>query len=257
MPAISAVRLPSVLLESVVSYTALIPEVRRAGMGPYAVLYLLSPYGSDPADWLVKTRLEPYVRDLPLLVILPDLGHSFGCDMASGERYERFFVDELMAHVESLYAVKHGPDHTAVAGAGSGGYAALRLGLSYPYWFGAAASHSGDVLAAQEGRTLELPWGRDALHRYRRVFGDADDSRRKGLDLFRLAEQLPRDQAPALSLDCGLEDPLLAHNREFHRRLTSQRIRHEYAESAGGHTWDYWDSRLPSTLDFTARALGV
>jgi enterochelin esterase-like enzyme len=142
LPAISQVRLPSALLDRVITYSALIPEMRFAGLGPYPVLYLLHPSGGDHADWIVQTGLDRYVKDLPLLVILPSLGNSLGCDMANGEDYEHFFVDELMAHVESNYSVLHGPEHTAIAGAGSGGYAALRYALSYPYWFGAAASLS-------------------------------------------------------------------------------------------------------------------
>ena len=47
--------------------------------------------------------LEDYVRELPLIVILPSLDNSLGCDMESGEPYERFFLDDLMAHVESTF----------------------------------------------------------------------------------------------------------------------------------------------------------
>ena len=255
LPAISTVRLPSAVLDQAVTYTALIPDLPDAGPGPYPVLYLLHPYEGDHADWLIKTRVERYVRDLPLLIVMPSLGHSLGCDTASGEGYERFFVDELMGHIETLYAVQHGPSHTAVAGAGGGGYGALRMAMTFPYWFGAGASLSGDVCAPQEEKILKLPGGSEIAERYRRIFGEPNDPRRKAYDLFRLAEAVPRAQAPALFLDCGQGDERLAHNRELHRRLTALRFRHDFAETPGEHTWDYWDSRLPDLLDFVERSL--
>jgi S-formylglutathione hydrolase FrmB len=129
------------------------------------------------------------------------------------------------------------------------------LALSFPYWFGAAASLSGDVCAPQEEKVLRRPDGVDAASRYRRVFGDPDDPRRKAYDLFRLAEAAPRDQAPALFMDCGQEDDLLPHNRDLHRRLTSLRVRHEFIESPGDHDWEFWDLRLPDLLAFTEKSL--
>ncbi|MBW3625514.1 MAG: hypothetical protein KY468_19125, partial [Armatimonadetes bacterium] len=171
MPAISTVRLNSSILERVVHYNLILPDAREVGSGPYAVLYLLHPYGGDHADWIMKTRLEDYVTSLPLVVVLPSLGNSMGCDMAHGEPYERFFADELMAHVESGGSVKHGPENTAIAGAGAGGYAALRLAMAYPYWFGAVASHSGEVYAPVEERIRSLPGGSERAMRYRQVFG--------------------------------------------------------------------------------------
>jgi S-formylglutathione hydrolase FrmB len=240
-----------------VTYSALIPEIGEAGLGPYPVLYLLHPSGGDHADWLVKTSLERQVKGLPLVVILPSLDHSLGCNMATGEEYERFFVDDLMAHVENSYSVKSGPENTAVAGAGSGGYAALRMALMFPYWFGTAAAHSPEVYATQEVRTSEILGGSNAVSRYRRVFGDQGDARRTSNDLLSLAESLDARQSPALYFDCGQKDLLLAHNREWRKRLQSLRIPHEWVEFEGDHDWDSWDQRLPASLDFIAKSLGI
>jgi putative tributyrin esterase len=257
LPALSTIRLPSVTLGRVVTYSALLPEPHLAGKGPYSVLYLLHPDGGDHADWIVKTRLEDHVRTLPLLVICPSLGNGFGCDMDSGEDDERFFLDDLMAHVESTFFVQHGPESTAVAGAAEGGYAALRLALSFPYWFGSAASLSGTVYAPDEARMAELSAGGASRDRLRRVFGPPDDSRRRAWNLTRLAERVSMDRPPALYLDCGRSDPLLAHNRDFRKRLNALRIRHDYHEAPGGHDWRYWDSRLPEVLTFLSRSLEV
>jgi S-formylglutathione hydrolase FrmB len=201
--------------------------------------------------------LEDHVRSLPLLVVLPSLDNSLGLDTASGEWYEQFFVEELMAYVEATGTVKHGPENTAVAGAGAGGYAALRLALAYPYWFGTVVSHSAEVYAAQENRVLELPGGEQKAARYRQVFGAPDDPRRKHGDLFRLTETLAPKAPPEILLDCGTEDPLLPHNRDFRRRLSQLRVRHDYLEPKGGHDWEYWDQRLQASLPFIAKSLAL
>lgn len=239
------------------TYSLLLPHRSEAGPGPYAVLYLLHPFGGDHADWLLNTRVEQYVKRLPLIVALPSLYNSLGCDTASGEPYEHFFADEFMAQVEATGLTRHGRENTAIAGAGSGGYAALRMAFAYPYWFGAAASLSGDVCAPQEEKLRQLPDGPARAARYRPVFGEPDHPRRKYNDLFRLAEGLSNGKAPALMLDCGSEDPLLPHNRDLRRRLSGFRIRHEFSEPKGGHNWNYWEERLPATLSFLSRALGL
>ncbi len=253
----SIVRLPSASLQKTVTYSALIPALHEAGPGPFSVLYLLHPYGHDHADWLIKTRLEQYLEDRALLIVMPNLENSLGCDTVSGVSYEQFFLDELMPHIESIYPVKHGPEHTGIAGAGSGGYAALRLALAYPYWFGASASLSGEVHAPQEKRLQELCIGKERTPRYRQVFGDPEDPRRTSCDLFHIAGQLNRETAPALMIDCGQDDDLLPHNREFHRRLTQLRIRHDFTDRPGGHNWSYWDSRLPGLLTFMSKHLNL
>ncbi|MBW3624438.1 MAG: esterase family protein, partial [Armatimonadetes bacterium] len=60
-----------------------------------------------------------------------------------------------------------------------------------------------------------------------------------------------------LYFDCGAEDERLPHNRDFRRRLSSLRIRHDFTEPRGGHDWTFWDQRLPSSLAFIAHALGI
>ena len=48
--------------------------------------------------------------------------------------------------------------------------------------------------------------------------------------------------------DCGIEDPLIEHNRTLHTALTSHQIPHLYEEYKGGHTWGYWEEHIEQTL---------
>ncbi len=76
-------------------------------------------------------------------------------------------------------------------------------------------------------------------------------------DLFALAEKLDRQMMPALRIDCGVDDALLEHNRQFHAHLERLGIPHEYQEFPGGHDWSYWDLHIREALAFHLRVLGL
>ncbi len=257
MSVISSVRFPSAALGKTVTFTVLVPELNETDLGPFPSLYLLAPHGGGHDDWLIKTRLERYLAPLPLLVVLPSLENTLGCATATGYDYERFFFDELMAYVESIYPVKRGPETTAIAGAGAGGYAALRLAFAFPYWFGVAASLSAEIGANREEKVLATADGSTRAPLYRQVFGDPNDPRRDAHDLITLAEQLGENSPLQLLLECGVQDEFIGQHREFHRRLSTLRLSHQHNEQPGGHDWDYWDSRLPEALKFVARSVGL
>ncbi len=66
-----------------------------------------------------------------------------------------------------------------------------------------------------------------------------------------------RATLPPLRFDCGLDDPLLAANRQLHADLTAAAIPHAYAEFPGGHDWPYWERHLEDTLRFFAQILAT
>ena len=51
----------------------------------------------------------------------------------------------------------------------------------------------------------------------------------------------------------GDEDFLLGRNEEFHSRLKSIGIRHEFRKTSGGHEWKVWREYLP---EFPERVAG-
>ena len=53
----------------------IVPE-RKDYTGAYPVLYLLHGLGGDYAQWLRETNIERYVRELPLIVVLPAPGEE-------------------------------------------------------------------------------------------------------------------------------------------------------------------------------------
>jgi len=117
-----------------------------------------------------------------------------------------------------------------------GGWGALRLAGKHPGLYRAVSVHSAMTLASQFDALVSQPrtgWS-DAA---------ADTSAWSAL-------RQSKGPLPPLRLDCGVDDPFLAANRELHAQLTHAGIPHDYQEFAGGHDWPYWTLHLEDALRF-------
>lgn len=237
--AIATVQFMSQALWRMVTYTALLPEGEAIGAGPFPVLYQLHGGNEDHTAWLHQAALARRVRDLPLIVVLPAGAQSrWANGGAPFENYEDFLVHELSAHIRRTFHAT--TDGWAIGGNSMGGFGAVRLGLKYPGQFVSICAHSGVYPRA------------GALPEHWHWPGVADD-----LDCYALVERLDRDTVPCLALDCGVDDHLLASNRQFHAFLEARQIPHTYREYPGGHNWDYWSVHLDDALRQHVAVLGL
>ena len=109
------------------------------------VLYLLHGYSDDHSIWMRRTSVERYAAAHDLAVIMPAVNHSFYCNEAHGERYWDYVSEELPKTMHRFFRISDKTEDTFVAGLSMGGYGAMRLALTYPERFAAAASFSGAV----------------------------------------------------------------------------------------------------------------
>jgi putative tributyrin esterase len=234
---IATVQFMSKALWRQVTYTAILPDKRTVGLGPYPVLYQLHGGNQNHTAWLYYSRLIDYARNFPFIIILPDGAQS---RWANGEppftAYEDFLMDDLSNHILETFPATKGK--WAIGGNSMGGFGAIRLGLKYPQRFFSIWSHSGVFPTAE---TLPNHW---------HWSGNAND-----LDCYALVDQLDLQMMPRLSFDCGTDDHLLEHNRHFHTYLKERGIPHAYYEYPGGHNWEYWDIRIQEALSQHHEAL--
>lgn len=212
------------------------------GEGPFPVLYLLHGLSDDASIWLRRSRIEWYVRDLPLIVVMPDGGRGWYTNGLNGDAYEHHIIRDVIGQTERLFPASRRRQHRAIAGLSMGGYGAISLALKHPDLFVAAASLSGAVGMGHKPITDEMPPD------FKRIFGDNPQG--SDQDLFALVQKVDRAQLPALWLDCGVEDFLIEDNRTFHAHLVSLGVAHLYHEFPGAHTWDYWDEHIQQVLPF-------
>jgi S-formylglutathione hydrolase FrmB len=245
--AVANVHFFSKSLQKEVGFYALLPD-RQDQPGPYASFYLLHGLSDDYTAWLRWSNIELYARTLPLIVILPDGDRWFYCDAAQGPAYESALVRDLVGFVDQYFPTGTEGRCRAIGGLSMGGYGAMKLGLKHPDLFASISAHSGCHAICRTGSDFLGP-------QWKRIWGTKKAQREN--DPFWLADQLDPKRAPAIWLDCGQDDGLLSHNQELHRHLKRLKIKHEYHEFPGGHSWPYWDEHVREALAFHCQVLGI
>lgn len=188
--------------------------------------------------------------------------------------YDDYVARDIVDHMDRTYRTRGTRASRGIAGLSMGGYGAITLALGYPDVFAAAASHSGVLsLRLRDGSatadaTRHLETRAEIAAAMRRsplllaAFG-TDSIAITARDPVVMAERFARRVAageatwPALSIDIGTEDRLLAQNRDFTATLTRLGAGHRYAEYPGAHTWGYWRAHVPESLGFLLRAVGT
>jgi len=217
--------------------------------GPLPVLYLLHGLSDNQTIWNRHVPVADLVRDLSLIVAMPDGGKGFYCNNPApgGGQYEDHVVGDVIGFMDRTFDTVASRAGRALAGNSMGGYGATMLALRHPEMFCAAVSHSGAMFFTHDAP----PAGKDYVAE---LAGALPAGK---YDLFQLAEEVGASgEMPALRLDCGRGDFLIEANRAFHGHLDALGIAHEYAEHDGEHNWQYWRDHIGETLDFVMRHVG-
>ena len=223
------------------------------GKPPFPVYYLLHGRSDDYSAWMRWTRIENYVSNRPMAVVMPDGFLGFYCDNVAGGSYAKYMLEDVVGFVEKTFHVQKQRGGRCIGGLSMGGYGAVHLALLRPEMFVSANSHSGAL--AHGSKHVKIKGNAD----YERVFGKGPATIGSVRDLFAQSAKLKKKgtRLPKLRIDCGTEDFLLEHNRLYHAHLETLRIPHEYQEFPGPHEWNYWDLHVREALDFHAKALGI
>lgn len=219
--------------------------------GPFATLVLLHGLNHDNTTWQRFTRLESYLEELrlPLLVVMPDGERGFYTDGPHSAKFESAITEELVPLIDATFRTS---EKRAIGGFSMGGYGALKLALKYPEMFVSANAHAGGVMWPRKHAVSPYQERRKHSHEWLDLLDDQANEN----DIWPLAQHaVSLATRPALRLDCGTEDYLIEENRALHSHLNQIGYAHEYFETAGAHTGSYWDARIRAGLQFHARHL--
>ena len=125
--------LHSSIMHCEMHYSVYFPAGYLSSKKTYPVLYLLHGVGSNHVSWIRKGKIQQIldkaisIRALdPMIVIMPDAGMSYYMNSMDGaSRYEDYFFQELMPHIEHTYYITPGKQNCSIAGFSMGGYGAL------------------------------------------------------------------------------------------------------------------------------------
>src|SRR6185437_16621344 len=173
----------SVSLAREMHYRILLPRSYENG-GRFPVLYLLHGIYGDYKNWDTRTGLENYVKNLNIIIVMPDADDSWYTNSATvpADKFEDYIAKDLIAEIDEKYRTIHDGHQRAIAGLSMGGYGAVKFGIKYPELFAFAGSLSGALDAAQNLDTLRPEFRAKLLE----VFGADDNPHRKQNDVFQL-----------------------------------------------------------------------
>jgi len=244
------------------NYAIYLPPGYETSERSYPVLYLLHGAGDDQTGWVqfgeVLRITDEAIQNgsaTAMIIVMPDANtgkRGYFNDMKGEWRYEDFFFEELMPHVEKKYRIKSEKRYRAVAGLSMGGGGTLMYALHHPELFSSACP-----LSAATGPTSKA----DARKYFER-WGDtgASDAQIEAYyarhSALALVENMPDDQKKAVRwfIDCGDDDFLYEGNSLLHIAMRKKEIPHEFRIRQGGHTWTYWRESLPTVLSFVSDA---
>lgn len=229
-------------------FRIILPADHDSAARRYPVLYLLHGLTGHYVDWESRTHLDDYVAGLPLIVAMPEGDDSWYTNSATNpqEKWEDYIVKDFIPYVDSHFRTIQTRHARAIAGLSMGGYGAMKLALKYPGMFVFAGSMSGALNVANDTHPFNVATFNEQVEK---IYGPMGSSTHAENDPFALAAKVKDPSSlPYLWLACGTEDHLVETNHEFINLLVKQKIPHFYEESAGAHTWKFWDEHLPPML---------
>lgn len=254
--------LDSEILDGPRKYAVYLPPDYESSERSYPVLYLLHGGGDDQTGWVqfgeVLRITDNAIRDgiaTPMIIVMPDANtgiRGYNNNVTGDWRYEDFFFDELMPHVESRYRIKAEKRFRAVAGLSMGGGGTFYYALHRPDLFSSAAP-----LSASTGPlTLEAL---EAQLARREDDASTPEQRQAYFDRYSVVQMvntMPVDDLKAVRwyMDCGDGDFLYEGNALVHIALRKREVPHEYRIRDGAHNWTYWRESLPEVLRFVSDA---
>lgn len=234
----------SEILRKEIQTSVILPK----GKGPFPTLYFLHGMDDDSTSIYRRTSLERYAQGKPLIIVMPDGLRSYYTNAEQGYAYFDFLTTELISFIDHAFHTKKARSGRAIGGLSMGGYGAFRAAFGRPDLFCSVHSHSGAFLRGTESRKDQHQ------AEFIRLFGKKPAG--SDHDLLTLARRIKKTgPLPKIHIDCGTDDYLLSHNRQLHNTLTQLKIPHHYIEYPGAHTWDYWDTHIPESLEFQCRNL--
>lgn len=220
---------------------------------PYPVLYLLHGHDGSHRDWVDRTSVASFVRDMPMIVVLPDADNSWYVNSLAdpSKRYEQYLLDDLRKHVESRYKID--TTRRGIAGLSMGGSGAILYALKRPDLFRFAGSLSGAfVFPRLADDSVRQPVSRGLKQSLRAAFGVGPSAHRDANDVFLLTRKVDTSRAPYIYLVSGIQDgfkSFLPGHREFADSLRAIGIPYEYHEKPGVHSWRFWDREIRPLIE--------
>jgi len=249
----------SKLMKREMHYRVILPaEYSKNKDARYPVVYFLHGAGGKYKSSFSSPKILEYFRQHNFIYVVPEGNLGFYSDSVSApnDKYESYFVKEVIAEVDKNFRTIADRSSRIVAGISMGGYGAIKFGVKYPEMFSLVGSFAG---AGGVSRATEKNFG--ALGKViDSIFGPLGSENRNSNNLFKIVGEMSPEKVnemPMIYQSCGTEDFLIDFNREFFALLNKKKMKHEYRELPGAHNSAFFEPQVGEFLNVAERHLKV
>jgi enterochelin esterase family protein len=223
----------------------------------YPVLYLVHGGGEDDNSWpyggragYILDNLIAAGRAKPMIVVMPNgsvpvpnavLGgggntpEGLAARAATAVKQRDLFIDDLLTgiipHVESTYRVLANRENRALAGFSFGGSQTMRAAITHPDHFAYIGVFSMGIMVGSTAGPGSVAGS---------ASGSVADFEKDAAGFLADPEKTNR-QLKLFWIGGGKEDTVVGNSPQLlDQTLTAHRIRHEYHETQGGHSYANW-----------------
>lgn len=236
-------------------YCIYLPAGYSDGDSHFPVLYLLHGLTDDNTSWRDRGNMQDIATEVfasgmacEMIVVMPDAGTTFdGYFNCDGWRYEDFFFEEFIPHVENTFRIISDRQHRAIAGLSMGGGGTAGYAIRHSSMFSSAYA-----MSALMGM-VKNSWISNNADNRRSLFIKSVMDNSNIESLMNLTDEQCREVASVRwFIDVGDDDFLFDNNIDFVKALRARRIPYQLRVRDGGHAWSYWQEALRMALPFVS-----
>ncbi|EOZ95379.1 putative esterase [Indibacter alkaliphilus LW1] len=233
------------------------PEKYSEDADAFRSVYVLHGGSGSFSDWHDKVTepglLQKLADQYNILIVTPGVGPSsyyYDSPLLDTVRYETYFTKELIPFIDENYNTMNKREGRAITGLSMGGHGAMMIAAKHPELFIAAGSMSGVMNIDYRMWKVDESFKNRIKEGQKLALGDINyDAPFTEYTAVGLVGKM-KENGTALLIDCGVDDFLIATNRQIHQLLLDLNVDHEYTERPGAHTWQYWTEALPFHMLF-------
>ena len=258
-PKVMECELRSEILGCTKKFCIYLPQEYADENRTFPVLYLLHGLTDTHTAWRDRGNVNEIATEIfqlgqaqEMIIVMPDAGTTYDGYFNSEEwRYEDFFFQEFIPHIESTYRIIPGKQHRAIAGLSMGGGGTIWYAINHSEMFSSAYAMSA-LMGLVDGT-----WITHTPDARRRVFMESAVANNNIAAVENATQELRAGIASVRwFIDVGDDDFLFDNNMEFVKALRSKRSPYQLRVREGGHTWQYWQQALRIALPFVSESFG-
>ena len=225
----------------------------------FPVLYLLHGLTDTHTAWRDRGNVQEIATEIirsgkaqEMIIVMPDAGTTYdGYFNCEEWRYEDFFFQEFIPHIEKTYRIIPDKQHRAIAGLSMGGGGTTWYAINHSEMFSSAYAMSA-LMGLVDGS-----WITRNPDTRRRAFMESAVA----CNNITAVENATKEQCADIAkvrwfIDVGDDDFLFDNNMEFIKAMRQKRIPYQLRVRDGAHMWQYWQQALYIALPFVSDGFG-